>query len=126
MHDSLSDDKLQEVQNDHATCTSGFACKDDIQDDHRLYDQSRYEKMYDWLYYSQVAHGYMCKICEVFYGKPPVPTGKGRGTWSHNVVIFHGNAGKKLGHQAKAKPHTNAILAITFNRIDEALSDPIG
>ena len=96
LHDSLSDDKLQEVQNDHATCTSGFACKDDIQDDHRLYDQSRYEKMYDWLYYSQVAHRYMCKICKVFNGKSPVPTGRGRGAWFHNAVIFHGNAGRKL------------------------------
>ena len=36
-HDSLSDDELQEVQNDHATYTSGFASKDDIQDVHRLY-----------------------------------------------------------------------------------------
>ena len=74
MHDSLSDDVLQEAQNDHAICTSGFASKDDIQDDHRLYDQSTYEKMYDWLHYSQVAHGYMCKIYKVFYGKSPVPT----------------------------------------------------
>ena len=51
-HDSLSDDELQEVQNDHATYTSGFASKDDVQDDHYLYDQSRYEKTSDWLYYS--------------------------------------------------------------------------
>ena len=77
-HDSLSDDKLQEVQNDHATYTSCFASKDDIQDDHCLHDQSRYKKMYDWLYYSPVAHGYTCEICEVFYGKSPVPTGRGK------------------------------------------------
>ena len=126
MHDSLSDDELQEVQNDHATYNSGFVCKDDIQDDHRLYDQSRYKKMYDWLYYSQVAHGYMCKICEVFYGKSPVPIGRRRGAWSHNAVIFHGNAGKKLRRHAKLKPHTNSILAITSTRIDEALSGPNG
>ena len=88
MHDSLSDDELQEVKNGHATYTSGFASKDDIQDDHCLYDQSRYKKMYDWLYYSQVAHGYMCKICEVFCGKSPVPTGRGRGAWSHNWYYF--------------------------------------
>ena len=30
LHDLLTDDKLQEVQNNHATCTSGFASKDDI------------------------------------------------------------------------------------------------
>ena len=73
--------------------------------------------MYDWLYYSQVAHGYMCKICEVFYGKLPVSTGRGRGTWSHDAVIFHGNAGKKLRSHVKLKPHTYAILAITSTRL---------
>ena len=78
--------------------------------------------MYDWIYCSQVAHGYMCKICEVFYGKSPVQLGKGRGAWSHNTVIFHRNAGKKLQRHAKSKPHTDAILAITSSRIDEALS----
>ena len=73
--------------------------------------------MYNWVYYSQVAHGYMCKICEVFYGKLPVSTGRGRGTWSHDAVIFHGNAGKKLRSHVKLKPHTYAILAITSTRL---------
>ena len=82
--------------------------------------------MYDWLYYSQVDDGYMCNICEFFYGKSPVPTGRGRGAWSHNAVIFHGNAGKKLQCHAKQKLHTNAILAITFTRTDEALLGPTG
>ena len=68
MHDSLSDDELQEAQNDHVICTSGFASKDDIQDDHLLYDQSTYEKMYDWLYYSQVAHGYCVKSARFSMG----------------------------------------------------------
>ena len=82
--------------------------------------------MYDWLYYSQVDHGCMCKICEVFYGKSPVPTGRGRGAWSHNALIVHGNVGKKLRRQAKSKPHTDAILAITSARTDEALPGPSG
>ena len=68
----------------------------------------------------------MRKICEVFYGKSPVPTGRGRGAWSHNALIVHGNVGKKLRRQAKSKPHTDAILAITSARIDEALSGPSG
>ena len=51
LHNSLSSDKLQEVQNDHATYESDFASKDDIQDDHCFYDQSKY------------------KICEVFSRK---------------------------------------------------------
>ena len=68
----------------------------------------------------------MCKICEIFYRKSTVPTGRGRGAWSHNAVVFHGNAGKKLQCHAKSKPHTNAILVITSTRIDEALSGPSG
>ena len=78
------------------------------------------------MYYSQVAHGYMCKTCEISYGKSPVPTERGRGAWSHNAVIFRWNAGKKLRCHAKSKPHTDAILAITSTRIDETLSGPSG
>ena len=55
-----------------------------------------------------------------------MPTGRGRGAWSHNMVIFHGNAGKKLRRHAKLKPQTDAILALTSTRIDEALSEPSG
>ena len=40
-HDSHSDDKLQELLNDHATYASSFTNKGIIQNDHRLYDQSR-------------------------------------------------------------------------------------
>ena len=42
------------------------------------------------------------------------------------MVIFHGNAGKKLRRHAKLKPQTDAILALTSTRIDEALSEPSG
>ena len=37
------------------------------------------------------------------------------------MVIFHGNAGKKLRHHAKPKRHTNAILAKPSTRIDKSL-----
>ena len=82
--------------------------------------------MYDWLYYSQVAHGYMCKICEIFYRKSSVPTGRRRCAWSHNTVIFHGNVGKMLRRHANSKPRSDVILAITSTRIDEVLSGAIG
>ena len=39
-----------------------------IKDNHRIYDQSRYENIYFWHYYSQSYHGYMCKICKIYYG----------------------------------------------------------
>ena len=41
LHDSLSNDELQEIQNDHAIYARGFASKDNIQDDHHLYEQSK-------------------------------------------------------------------------------------
>ena len=41
---------------------TGFASPGMIKDNHRIYDQSHYENMYYWLYYSQSLHGYMCKI----------------------------------------------------------------
>ena len=53
---------------------TGFASPGMIKDDHRIYDQSWYENMYSWLYYSQPLHGYMCKICEVYYGSSQCPT----------------------------------------------------
>ena len=44
-----------------------------------------------------------------------------RGAWSHNVIIFHENARKKLQHHAKLKPHTDDVLAIISTTVDEAL-----
>ena len=55
-----------------------------------------------------------------------MPPGRGRGAWSQNAVIFHGNEGKMLPRHAKSKTHTDAILAVTSTRIDEALSSPSG
>ena len=46
--------------------------------------------------------------------------------WSQNVIIFHGNAGKKLKRYSKSKPHTDVILAIISIRIYEVFSGPIG
>ena len=65
LHDLLSYDEVQELQNNHATDISDFASKDNIQNDHHLYGQSRYKKMYDWLHYSDVAHG-LCVKSERF------------------------------------------------------------
>ena len=40
-----------------------FAIKDDIQDHYHFCNYSWYKQIYVWLYYSQVAHEYMHKIC---------------------------------------------------------------
>ena len=58
---------------------TGFASPGMIKDDRRIYDQSRYENMYSWLYYSQSLHGYICKICKIYYGSSPCPTNLNRG-----------------------------------------------
>ena len=42
------------------------------------------------------------------------------------MVMFHGNAGKKLRRHAKSQLRTNIVLAITSTRIDKALSGPTG
>ena len=83
-----------------------------IKDDRRIYDQSRYENMYSWLYYSQSLHGYMCKICEIYYGSSPCQTNSNRGAWSHKPVTLHDNAGKKLQCHDSTEIHKQAILGL--------------
>ena len=92
-----------------------------IKDDHRIYDQSRYENMYSWLYYSQSLHGYMCKICEIYYGSSPCPTNSNRGAWSHKPVTFHDNAGKKLRRHDSAESHKQVILDLANLRMEDTI-----
>ena len=92
-----------------------------IKDDHRIYDQSRYENMYSWLYYSQSLHGYMCKICEIYYGSSPCPTNSNRGAWSHKPVTFHDNAGKKLRRHDSTESHKQPILGLANLRIEDTI-----
>ena len=90
-----------------------------IKDDHRIYDQSRYENMYSWLYYSQSLHGYMCEICEIYYGSSTRPTNSNRGDWSHKPVTFHNNAGKKLRRHDFTESHKQAIIGLANLRIED-------
>ena len=76
--DSDSDESSDEEEKESIASTSGFAHKESIMKDLRLYDETHYERLYTWLYFSQAFHGYMCKTCKVFYGKKPVLSGKGR------------------------------------------------
>ena len=68
---------------------TGFTSSGMIKDDHRIYDQSPYENIYSWFYYSQSLHDYMCKICEIYYGSSPCPANSNRGAWSHKPVTLH-------------------------------------
>ena len=43
-----------------------FTNAEEIRRGHHLFDEKRYEKIYNWLYYNINKKGYLCKICEVF------------------------------------------------------------
>ena len=119
--DSDLDDSSDEEQKESTASTSGFAPKESIMKDLFFYDETPSGKLYTWLYFSQAFHGYTCKTCEVFYGKNPVASGKGRGAWSHRGVVFKDNPSKKLSHP-NSKPHKDAIESLTPLRIEDTLS----
>ena len=120
--DSDSDESSDKEQEEPTASTIGFAPKESIMKDLRLYDETRYEKLYTCLYFSQALHGYMSKTCEVFYAKNPVPSGKRRGAWSHKGVIFKNNPGKKLRRHENSKSHKDAIESMTHLQIEGTLS----
>ena len=120
--DSDSDESSDEEQEESIASTSGFAPKESIMKDLRLYDENRCEKLYTWLYFSQVFHKYMCKTCKVSHEKNIMPSGKGRGAWSHKGVVFKDNPGKKLRRNTNSKPDKDAIESLTHLRIKDTLS----
>ena len=65
-----------------------FANNEEIKQNHRLFDERRYEKEYVWLYYNFSKNGYLCKVCEVFYGNSSVKPGGSRGAWPHRQFIL--------------------------------------
>lgn len=52
-----------------------FANTKEIRHNHHLFD----EKEYSWLYYNLNKKGFLCKICEVFYGESSVKPVRSRG-----------------------------------------------
>ena len=83
-------DVLNENKND---LQLRFANSEEIKRDHHLFDERRYEKEYAWLYYNFSKNGYLCKVCEVFYGSSSEKPGESRGAWSHRAVYFKDNPG---------------------------------
>ena len=71
--------------------------------------------------YSQSLHGYMCKICEIYYSSSPCPTNLNRGAWSLTPVTLHDNAGKKLQCQNSWESHKQAILGLANLRIEDTI-----
>ena len=120
--DSDSDESSDEEQEESIASTSGFAPKESITKDLRLYDETGYGKLYTWLYFSQAFHGYLCKRCKFFYRKKAVPSGKGREAWSHKAIVFKDNPGIKLRRHANLKPHKDALESLTHLRVEDTLS----
>ena len=77
--------------------------------------------MYTWLYYNQSERGYMCKVCEVYYGNSPHSSGSNRGAWSHVGVKFNDNPGEKIRRHKKSSYHNKAVLAITNLKIQDTI-----
>ena len=98
-----------------------FASEKDLEKDQRLYDESRYQKIYTWLYFSHKHSGYMCKLCDVYFGDNPVSSGGSRGAFSHRGVVFGDNPGKRLRRHVASRQHKEAVSAMANLRINEAL-----
>ena len=77
--------------------------------------------MYTWLYYNQSERGYMCKVCEVYYGNSPHSCGSNRGAWSQTSVKFIDNLRKKIRRHKKSSYHNKAVLAITDLKIQDTI-----
>ena len=101
-----------------------FTNEKETEQDHRLFDERRYEKEYTWLYYNCNKGGYMCKVCEVYYGQSNAKAGGNRGAWSHVEVRFKDNTGKKLKRDDDSESHKEAVVMITNLKIDRALNKP--
>ena len=52
------------------------ALQPDTGKDNRLHNQGQYECLCTWLYFNHVLRGYMCKICEMYYGSKPCSPGR--------------------------------------------------
>ena len=101
--------------------STASALKEYTSSDNRLYEATKYEDKFDWLYFNHTQQGYKCKVCEIFYRSQPSPTGGSRGAWSHKAVIFNDNAGKKIRCYHHSHLHSEAVLGITDRRMEKAL-----
>lgn len=110
--DESSEEDYSEEENTETPQEAG------LKKDHRIHDQTQYERLYSWLYFNSNLRGYMCKVCEMIYGCEPCPSGRNRGAWSHNAVKFKDNPGKKIRRHIKSDTHRDAVATITKIRID--------
>ena len=102
-----------------------FVNSEEIKRDYLLFNERQYEKEYAWLYYNLSSrYGYLCKVCEVFYGSSSAKTGGSKGAWSHRAVHFKDNPGKKLTRHDKLDNHSFSLESLTNLKIKETLEKP--
>lgn len=121
MEDEEDDDDLVIDHQSDSTCIGPITTPEMIKQDNRLYDERKYVSQYPWVYYNLEKYGYLCKVCEVFYGDQLCPSGRGRGAWSHNAVLLKDNPKRRFQRHEKSKPHIDAILMKTSSKIEEAI-----
>ena len=77
--DLSTDDGIDVLNENTNNLQLRFVNSKEIKQDHSLFDERRYEKEYAWLYYNFSKNGYLCKVCEVFYGSSSEKPGGSRG-----------------------------------------------
>ena len=117
----MTDDEIDVLNENTNDLQLRFANSEEIKRDHRLFDERRYKKEYVWLYYNFSKNGYLCKVCEVFYGSSSEKPGGSRGAWSHRAVHFKDNPGQKLTHHDESDSHGFALESLTNLKIKETL-----
>ena len=76
--------------------------------DGRKFVSLKWEQMFNWLYYSNVKGGFLCKICELFaFDK------QGETEYIDIGVNLGDHACRKLSKHAESKRHTNAVMRYT-------------
>ena len=122
--DLSTDDEINVLNKNTNDLQLRFANSEEIKRDHRLFDERQYQKEYAWLYYNFSKNGYLCKVCEVFYGSSGEKPGGSRGAWSHRAVHFKDNPGKKLTRHDKSDSHGFALKSLTNLKTKETLEKP--
>ena len=86
MSESSSSAELSTDDEIHPSVTNEmrFANSEETRRHHCLFDERRYEKEYNWLYYNFNKKDYLRKICDGFYGESSAKPGGSRG---HSRII---------------------------------------
>lgn len=101
-----SDSQTKDSESSDSNCESDdeYTCKPDLKRqrllDQRLFDGSKYEELYPWLYFSMLKGGYLCKYCELF--------SLGKKLFTETGVILGDHPSRKLDKHSNTNRHLEA------------------